>query len=128
MGLNMNLIQLWRDWQTYRKTVKEWLGEGGRPVRQQEAELRALQCRGCVWNQHGSGYVDSAAAVLKRHLEAKLRLRLSVLKEEELHTCKLCRCFLPTKVHVPMAHIRAYQPESVRQAIINGKYDCWQLD
>jgi hypothetical protein len=107
--------------------MKEWLGEGGRPVGSDLAAARALQCRGCVFNQRGAGYVDSAAGVLKRHLEAKSRMRLSVLKEEELHTCGLCRCYLPLKIHVPHVHIRQNQREEVRRAIMKDMPSCWQL-
>ena len=121
------LINLWFDLQTFRCTMKEWLGEGGRPVDSSVAAARALQCRHCVFNQHGAGYTQFTAGVLKRHLEAKMKARLSVLKEAELHTCQFCRCPLVLKIHVPFAHIRAYQREDVRQAIIKGKPDCWQL-
>lgn len=107
--------------------MKEWLGEGGCPVSSETAASRAIQCRGCVFNQRGSGYTDFAAGTLKRHLEAKMKARLSVLKEEELHTCQICSCYLPLKIHVPYKHIRSFQREDVRQAIIKGKPDCWQL-
>jgi hypothetical protein len=127
MKIIQKLIRLWRDFRSFRSTMNEWLGEGGHPVDSSVAASRALQCRGCAFNQRGSGYVDSAAGAFKRHLEAKMKARLSVLKEEELHTCQLCRCYLPLKIHVPHVHIRAFQREDVRQAIMKGKSDCWQL-
>lgn len=122
-----NPLTFWRDLQTFRKTLKEWFGDGGKPVDASVSSVRALQCRGCVFNQHGTRYMDSAAKAFKRLLEAKSKLRLSVLKEGELHTCKLCRCYLPLKIHVPSVHIRSYQREEVRQLIMKDKPDCWQL-
>jgi hypothetical protein len=120
------ITRFWRDFRSFRSTMKEWLGEGGRPVSPQIAGFRAAQCRQCVFNQHG-GYVDFAAGTLKRHLEAKMKARLSVLKEEELHTCQICSCYLPLKIHVPHVYIRQNQQESVRQAIMKDMPSCWQL-
>ena len=104
--------------------MREWLGAGGKPVGAVEAQRRADQCFGCHFNVSGSAL---AGDVAKRHVEAKARLRLAVVDEELLHTCGLCRCYLPLKVHVPMLHIRRFQREAVREAIRAGKPTCWQL-
>jgi len=127
LKLLIRIRQFWSDYKVFRATVKSWLGDGGRPVTAEAANKRAAQCLGCDFNRGGTMAREMASDATKRLLEAKTRLKMSVPDEELLHTCSLCRCHLPTKVHVPMVHIRRYQPESVREAIRAGKKDCWQL-
>ena len=119
------LIGLWRDYQTYRRTMREWLGEGGQPVTRATSQARTDMCLDCKWNKPGTAI--ELLGKFMRVLQAKNRAKLSVAGEELLHTCSLCSCHLPTKVHVPFKHIRAWQREEVRQKITHGKAECWQL-
>ena len=127
MKLLIRIRQFWSDYKVFRATVKSWLGDGGRPVPVSISQARADMCLDCDFNQGGTMSREMASDATKRLIEVKTRLKMRVAGEELLHTCSLCRCHLPTKVHVPMVHIRRYQPESVRDAIRAGKKDCWQL-
>jgi hypothetical protein len=127
MKLFYRIRQFWSDYKVFRATVKSWLGDGGGPVTAETANKRAAQCLDCDFNQIGTMAREMASDATKRLLGARARLKMSVPEEELLHTCVLCRCNLKLKVHVPMVHIRRYQPESVREVIRAGKKDCWQL-
>ena len=120
------LKQWWLDYQTFRLTMKEWLGEGGKPVTPKVSQARADMCLDCRFNKT-SVMMEQLGSTMKRHLAAKKRMKLDVVGEGLLHTCKLCRCSLVLKIHVPFKHIRQFQRESVRQEIQAGKKDCWQL-
>ena len=122
------LLQFWSDYKVFRATVKSWLGEGGKPVSPEIANNRAAQCLGCDFNVGGTMSREMASDAAKKVLEAKNRLKMRVQGENLLHTCELCRCYLPLKVHVPMVHILRFQRESVRETIRSGKPDCWQLN
>ena len=128
MKLLIRIRQFWSDYKVFRGTVKSWLGDGGRPVTAETANKRAAQCLDCDFNRGGTMSREMASDAAKRLLGAKARLKMSVQGEEGLFTCKLCRCWLPTKVHIPMQHIRRFQRESVREAIREGKKDCWQIN
>lgn len=125
-SLFQRLKQWWLDYQTFRLTMKEWLGEGGKPVAPKVSQARADMCLDCRFNRT-SAMMEQLGSTMKRHLAAKKRMKLEVVGETLLHTCKLCRCALVLKIHVPFKHIRAYQREEIRQAIMKGKPDCWQL-
>jgi hypothetical protein len=121
------LVTRWRDYQTFRQTMREWLGEGGKPVDSEVSQARANQCLDCKFNRK-SMLPDTFGGAFVRQLEAKKRMKLTVGGEELLHTCQLCRCSLHVKIFVPFKHIRQWQREQIRQAIIKGKSDCWQLN
>lgn len=126
MHLFLKLISLYRDYRTFRQTIKEWLGESGRPVASDVSQSRADMCLDCKFNvKHPPSEIVGAAVIA--HLEAKHRMKLSVQGEELLHTCGLCRCHLPLKVHVPIIHIRRHTRQTVLDAIRAGKKECWQL-
>jgi hypothetical protein len=121
-----SFLGLWRDYQTFRRTMKEWLGDGCKPVATKISQERADMCLDCKFNTE-SVFVEAFGDSYIRHLEVKKRMKLEVVGESLLHTCRLCRCDLKLKIHVPFKHIRAYQREEIRQAIIKGKPTCWQL-
>jgi len=121
-----SFLGLWRDYQIFRRTMKEWLGDGGKPVATKVSQARADICLDCKFNVKNV-MTESFGDAYRRHLAAKRRMKLEVVGETLLHTCQLCRCSLPLKIHVPFKHIRAYQREEIRQAIMKGKPACWQL-
>jgi hypothetical protein len=127
MNIFSRTVEFFREIWTFRSTLKEWFGEGGIPVSQETADARAAMCLACDFNRRSTFGIETASNVLKRRLETKRRLGLSVFGEERLHSCELCRCHLPLKIHVPIKFIRQYQREDVRQAIKRGKSECWQL-
>lgn len=53
------------------------------------------------------GLAKWQAGVLRRQLEAKNDLKLSVVGEENLHVCAACGCNLALKVQVPIVIIAA---------------------
>lgn len=73
------------------------------------AQGRANVClRPCPKNKEMGLYEGLAkwqAGILRRQLEAKNDLKLSVIGEEALHVCSACGCNLALKVHVPLPFI-----------------------
>lgn len=121
-----SFLGLWRDYQTFRRTMKEWLGDGCKPVATKISQERADMCLDCKFNVKNV-MTEQLGSTMKRHLAAKKRMKLEVVGEGLLHTCKLCHCVLKIKIHVPYRHIRAFQRESTRQEIIINKPSCWQI-
>jgi hypothetical protein len=97
-------------------TLKDWLGVGGVPVVQEQAEQRASVCEICPRNKRGTPWDRLGGAIVQVILNqrrAKGVLHLRVKSEEDLHFCEVCRCHLPTKVWVPMEHIAKHTSEKV---------------
>lgn len=99
--------------------LKDWLGDGAVPVPPEQAQNRADVCiRGveghaCPHNKDGFEPIEEAAEFIRRQVEQKNQLQLSVEGEEQLKTCQICWCHLPLKVHVPMEHILAQTTEKM---------------
>lgn len=114
------------------KTLKDWGDEGFVPVPQAEAQARSDVCTGrisrhpCPFNQNATfPLVGPVAETIKRHVEKKNQLKLSVLGEDTLRACKICQCHLGLKIHVP---IRTLLAQMTRQTIENFKTQmpkCW---
>lgn len=94
--------------------LKDWLGAGGVPIEQVQAELRADVCyRGnngapCPLNKEPNWwqrFANTIALTIRRQLELKRRLGLRVQKEHHIHMCAACGCCLKLKVWVPIQHI-----------------------
>lgn len=116
------IVTLWRDFRSFRLTMVEWLGEGGKPVEKSVADSRAKMCMGCKFNGWSSEWNG-----IDRQIKAKEKAGIKNPDESKIGVCLLCRCWLPLKIHVPHKHIRSYQREAVRCSIMNEKPDCWQL-
>lgn len=121
------LIAKYRDCQTFRRTMREWLGDGGKPVPSEISQARANLCLSCPYNVHNSLLQPVGDAIL-RHFKAKWKIRLTAWGEQELHVCQICHCTLSLKIHVPHTHIRAWQREEVRRELMEKFPQCWQLD
>lgn len=92
----------------FYKLWSAWLGDGGKPVPQQEAQQRANICLRCPLNKDkGLSHLiaEGAASIVHRQMEIKHRLRLHVEGEQNLHICDACDCVMNLKVWVPMKHI-----------------------
>jgi hypothetical protein len=122
------LLKKWVEFRVFRQTMLAWVGEGGRPVSSGVSQSRADMCLSCPHNWRGIVSQETASDAAKRLMEAKNRLKMSVRGEDGLYTCDLCHCYLPLKIHVPWIHIRRFQREETRAAIMAGKSDCWQLN
>ena len=123
-----SILRYVRDANTFRKIIKSWLGEGGRPVPAGVSQVRADQCLCCWFNSKTGCIGGEAVPISVSHIiSAKTKLKLSVLGEHNLHSCKLCRCYLPLKIHVPIVHLRQFTPQAVIEDIKKHKPTCWQI-
>lgn len=99
--------------------IREWLGAGGAPVPQMQAEARAHTCVGCAENVAPRWWeraVNEIAETIRQHLEIKHRVDLKVTADDALHMCRKCGCCLQLKVHTPIAHIADHtEPELVER-------------
>lgn len=98
----------------FHSLVSQWLGEGGKPVPQHQAQARADVCTGrlsgksCPMNQpRDIEEVLSTAVALtvKRQIELKNSMKLRVEGEKLLHVCEACDCVLRLKVQTPLKFI-----------------------
>lgn len=116
-----------------KSILLRWLGDGLQPVAPTISQARADVCTGrvsgvsCAFNGPGLKPVEAAAEFLRLCAEEKNNLKLAVEGEKSLHTCSLCWCHLPTKVHVPMRHILADTPQPLLDKIQKSKPDCWMI-
>jgi hypothetical protein len=114
------------------KTLYDWGDEGFKPVGQEEAQSRSDVCTGrttghsCPYNQ-GAAFplTGPVAEVIKAHVEKKNRLKLSVLGEDELHACRICRCDMKLKVWVPIELIKAQMTKQVLNDFKTLYENCW---
>lgn len=112
--------------------LDDWLGEGGEPVSQTQADYRADQCL------HGNGgdpcplniepnwwdrVKEAIADTIRAELELKKRINLRVIGEPELAMCKPCGCCLKLKVWTPIKHIKKHLSEESLDQMPNF---CWQ--
>lgn len=89
--------------------IIEWLGGGGVPVSQTQADMRSHICETCPKNVENGWWdrVKSAIAyAIRSHLEQKNMMGLRVFNEDKLGMCKACGCCIKLKVWVPIEHIR----------------------
>ena len=91
--------------------LRDWLGEGGKPVDARKATRRAEICSSCPFN-YKAGYRQilklAVADTIKLHLEVKNNADLRTQFDKDLHLCKVCNCVAALKVWVPFEHIRAH--------------------
>lgn len=111
--------------------LSDWIGEGAQPVPIETAQARADVCTGrltghpCPFNRSGFKPVEGAAERIRLHLERKNELDLRVEGEENLHTCDICWCHLPLKVHVPISSILAGTPDNMLLKFQQAYPACW---
>lgn len=113
------------------RILLRWLGEGSKPVAPEIAQARAEVClhvaegKPCPFNQNGFKPVERIAELIRDQTEQKNELKLSVQGEEGLHTCALCFCSLPLKVHVPLEHILSGTPAPMIEKFKREQPKCW---
>lgn len=113
------------------KILSEWVGDGLRPVPHGRAQSRSDVCtkgnlgHPCPFNKVSTGARAAAAAVgakIKEQMEIKGQLTEKIQGEENLHSCEVCWCHLPLKIHVPIKTILDRTPD----AMMNKFPDfCW---
>ncbi len=91
----------------------QWLGDGGQPVPQEVAQLRANTCLLCTRHTRPVEELltKPIASIVKRQIEMKSEMHLHVDGEAELHTCGICHCYMPLKVWVPLPIARDNTPD-----------------
>jgi hypothetical protein len=110
-----------------------WLGDGGKPVDPTVSQDRADVClhvasgNPCPHNQPGFSPIERIAEVIRQQTEEKNKLKLAVNGEEGLHTCALCWCALPLKVHVPIQHILSGTPGAMLEKFKREQPKCWMV-
>lgn len=88
--------------------LRDWIGDGLRPVDQTLAESRGYRCVECPqngdpnWLERIEGHI---ADEIKTKMEIRNDLKLSTSHDDDLMTCKACSCFLKLKVWTPIKHI-----------------------
>lgn len=94
---------------TFFKVRSEWLGEGGHPVPNRQAQERANVCLKCPQNVErplAEFLEESVVLLVKRQVELKNQMKLRVDGEKLLHICEACGCKLSLKVHVPIQFVK----------------------
>lgn len=89
--------------------LTEWLGAGGSPVPDWQAEARAGVCESCPFNRYPKWWESAKDAIanrIKDHLTVKHRLGFRLKNEDAMHMCAVCSCTLPLKVWCPIDHIK----------------------
>ncbi len=102
--------------------LKDWLGDGLRPVERAEAESRAAVCARCPQNVPGSALVGLAAETFRKLVETKHGMRLVTAHDQKLETCAACSCRLTLKVWAPREHILNGTTDEVRSKLWS---ECW---
>lgn len=107
--------------------LEDWLGADKKPVPEQQAHRRAAVCAVCPQNVT-KGWRDWLTAPvafgIHKYIEAKNNLKLTTPSDDMLGVCKVCRCHLPLKVHVPLKYIVENTDEETF-AELDSK--CWVL-
>lgn len=105
--------------------LKDWLGDGAVPVPATLSQDRTDVCLNCKFNVPGFKPVAAIAEAIRLQVEKKNELKLSVKGEADLHTCDICWCHLPLKVHVPMRHILDNTPAPMIDKFQQEQPLCW---
>jgi hypothetical protein len=95
----------------------EWLGSGGRAVERELAETRASICATCPENSESptcdparrlswrEWWTKPVAFGLQKLLSIRNGMKMETSRDAELGKCLACKCELPLKVWVPVAHV-----------------------
>lgn len=116
--------------------LKDWLGEGAVPIPTNQAQARADVCtKGfrdkdgnpapCPFNTAGFKPIAAIAEIIRQQVEKKRELKLTVVGEDSLHTCDICWCHLPLKIHVPLKYIMENTPEPMLEKFRQDQPACW---
>lgn len=105
--------------------IREWLGDGLRPVEQSLANKRAEVCVKCPLNQEGGFWekLDAAGAEeVKKMVAIKNDMKLETPLDSQLKSCVACLCWNSLKVWTPIAHINNHTSTKVLNEL---HPDCW---
>lgn len=109
------------------KTLLSWLGEGAKPVTQEQSNARSAVCAQCPLNRRvelKDFFAHSASELIRRQIEFSRQSGLLTANDAELGICEACACPMKLKVHVPYKNIIGnLQPAAF--AALDSK--CWIL-
>lgn len=108
--------------------LDDWIGDGAVPVSRIQANTRASTCIECPkhhkepwWNLEAKAR-DVVAIEIRRQIEFKNRLDLTLDREEEVSTCRACWCCMRLKCWTPLEHILAHLPA---KTLTEFPSNCW---
>lgn len=117
---------------TGEEIIREWFGDGLKPVSQEVAQNRADICLGsnggvpCPHNNPGWKPVEAIAEIIRSWSSKKNDMTLAVTGEDKLHSCDVCLCDLKTKVFVPMETISERTPQAMFDKFASeAPSNCW---
>lgn len=108
--------------------ISDWIGDGGIPVNQGEAQGRANICLRCPANKIQFGFIEAVAAAIKKTVKIKAHLGLRTHGEKKLGTCEECLCPLKLKVWVPIEVVRRHMMEGEEEKLFSRNAECWQVN
>lgn len=106
--------------------LAEWLGAGGEPVSQQEAEARAEVCRYCDQNHQAQWWekaVTLAAVQIRQIIEVKNKLKVRTSNDQFLGNCQVCNCCNLLSVHAPIEFIAQH---TTPEQLARFPKSCWK--
>lgn len=89
------------------RSLLQWLGEGGEPVKPALAESRAAICVKCPLNKNielKDFFVQGASELIRRQIEFAKECSLDTIVSKDLGICNACGCPLKLMVHIPIEH------------------------
>ncbi len=109
--------------------VIEFLGPTGKPVPKQLAQSRAAVCSRCPFNVPPHSLQEKLSTLILKAAFAIFKLKththIKIETEPKLGICKVCGCFLPLKIFVPLEHILKFTPDSTLNCLAPN---CWILN
>ena len=110
----------WGDVERGTRTLFDWLTGGREMVGQAEAERRAKICSTCYLNVQAYGCGQSCYELIRKLAGLLVGKETSV--DDRLRNCAACKCFLRSKVHVPLATIEKHDTDSIQVLLPSF---CW---
>jgi hypothetical protein len=112
--------------------VRDWLGDGLKPVAPELSAKRAEVCVECPQNQDPNfiqKLIGAAAESVRSLIQIRDDIGAKTPFDDKLHSCQACDCALVLKVHCPIEHVRkgtAPEVMAKHRAIVtpSGK-PCW---
>lgn len=105
------------------RTINEWLWkEKFKLVSSELAHRRAVTCSQCPANIEVHGCLG-CKGVTRRVAEMLLEDRIGIGDDYGLKSCGVCGCYLPLKIHVPLAIALSSQPAMEDEWPAN----CWMV-
>jgi hypothetical protein len=115
------------------EVLSDWLGAGGQPVPQAQADGRALACmcgndgrlcRHFVAPKWWERFLKHPVAKeIKSQLQVKHALKLSTPADGFGRMCAVCGCCVSLKVWVPIDHVKAH---TTPEMMAEYPTYCWQ--